>query len=131
MKRPKLIELTLKNIASKPATVQYPRVKTAVEADSRGLQYADLTKCTGCSLCALECPADAITMTPIPQGYEVPKINPRRVYPLINYGKCVYCYRCVKVCPFNAYITTSEFEVAGARVMSSAELSLRTIRKTG
>ncbi|MEL9939773.1 MAG: 4Fe-4S binding protein [Ignisphaera sp.] len=130
MRRPRLLELTLKNLFRKPATIEYPRKKTPVESDYRGLQYADLTKCTGCSICALECPANAIAMTPIPQGYEAPKTNPRRLYPLINYGKCVFCYRCVTVCPFNAYITTPKYDLANAeKTINSSPLSLSTLRK--
>lgn len=129
MKRPKLIELALKNMLNKPATVQYPRERTVVEPDFRGVQYADLTKCTGCSLCAIECPADAIAMTPIPQGYEVPKTNVRKMYPRINYGKCVYCYRCVKVCPTNAYIISNRFEIAGPALLESTDLSLSTLKR--
>lgn len=129
MRRPKLLELSLRNLVRKPATIQYPYEKTPVEQDIRGVQYADLTKCTGCSLCAIECPADAIKMTSIPQDYEVPKTNVRKIYPLIDYGKCVFCYRCVKVCPFNAYTVSNIFEIAGTSVPSSAELSLNTLRK--
>ncbi len=129
MRRPRLLGLALRNLFAKPATVQFPREKTAIEEDSRGVQFADLKKCTGCSLCALECPADAIKMVPIPQGYEVPSINPRKVYPLIDYSKCVYCYRCVKICPFNAYITTSKFDIAGGTKPDSAEYSLSTLKK--
>jgi NADH-quinone oxidoreductase subunit I len=129
MKRPKLLELALRNLVKKPATIQYPREKTPVEEDSRGVQYADLTKCTGCTLCALECPADAITMTPIPQDYEVPAKNPRKIYPLIDYSKCVFCYRCVKICPVNAYIVTSKYDIAGPTRANSEEYSLSTLKK--
>ncbi len=131
MKRPKLLEQVLKSLVSKPATVQFPREKTEVEPDFRGLQYADLTKCTGCSLCSIECPADAIKMTSIPQEYEAPKTNPRRLYPLINYGKCVYCYRCVKVCPTNAYIVSNKFDLAGFTRLTSEQFSLSTLKKVG
>lgn len=129
MRRPKILGLVLKNFAKRPATIQYPRVKTPIEEDSRGVQYADLTKCTGCTLCALECPADAITMTPIPQGYEVTAKNPRRIYPLIDYSKCVFCYRCVKVCPVNAFIVTSKYDIAGPTRVNSEEYSLSTLKK--
>ncbi len=129
MKMPKLLRRVLRNVASHPSTIQYPREKASIEQDFRGLQYADLTKCTGCSLCAIECPADAITMTPIPQEFEVPRTNPRRLYPRINYGKCVFCYRCVKVCPVAAYVVTNKFDLAGASRLFSDEFSLATAKR--
>lgn len=129
MRRPKLLEAVIRNLVTRPATVQYPREKTAVEPDYRGIQYADLSKCTGCSLCSIECPADAIKMTSIPQEYEAPRTNPRRLYPLINYGKCVYCYRCVKICPVNAYIVTNKYDTAGFTRYTSEALSLGTIKR--
>ncbi|MCI4435715.1 MAG: 4Fe-4S binding protein [Ignisphaera sp.] len=132
MTRPKLIELVLKNLFSKPATVQFPYQKTDVEPDYRGIHYADLTKCIGCSLCAIECPADAIKMIKIPSGYEgVNQLNKNMIYPLIDYGKCVYCYRCVKVCPVNAFITTNKYDIAGPSKPTSEELSLSTLKKVG
>ena len=131
MRRLKLLNLVLRNLTRKPATIQYPREKTPIEEDARGIQYADLIKCTGCTLCALECPADAIQMTPIPQGYEVPAKNPRKIYPLIDYSKCVFCYRCVKICPVNAYIVTNKYDIAGPIRVNSGEYSLSTLKKGG
>jgi len=127
--KPKILSLILKNLVSKPATIQYPYEPTPIESDARGRHYADLNKCTGCSLCALECPADAIAMKPIPEGYVVPKINPKKIYPLINYFRCVYCYRCITVCPVNAYISTNEYRLASDKPIDSSELSLSTLKR--
>ncbi len=55
------------------------------------LTYAiDPTKCRACSLCARNCPADAITGIP---GREVYKIDP---------GKCIRCGYCMTNCHFGA-----------------------------
>lgn len=129
MKRPRLIGLVLESLIQKPATIEYPKQPTPIEPDARGRHFADLNKCTGCSLCSLECPAECIAMIPIPQGFEVPKINPRKIYPVINYGKCVYCYRCITVCPFNAYIVTNEYRLSNDVKTTSSELSLSTLKK--
>ncbi|WP_440059654.1 4Fe-4S binding protein [Thermogladius sp. 4427co] len=129
MGKPRLLQAVIRNLVSKPATIQYPYAKTEVEKGFRGRHYADLTKCTGCSLCALDCPADAISMVQIPEGYSVPRTNPRRLYPRIDYGRCVFCYRCVTVCPFNAYITTNEYTLAGGRLNNSERHSLSTLEK--
>jgi len=48
-------------------------------------------KCTGCTLCAKKCPANAITG-------EVKKTHS------INMNKCIKCNNCVEVCKFNAVI---------------------------
>ena len=55
------------------------------------LTYAiDPTKCRACSLCARNCPADAITGIP---GREVYKIDP---------DKCIRCGYCMTNCHFGA-----------------------------
>lgn len=126
-----ILKEVLKGIFGKPATIQYPKEKTVIEQDSRGRHYADLQKCVGCSLCMIECPANAIKMEKIPGEYEVPKRNARKIYPVVDYLKCVYCYRCVTVCPTMAYVTTSEYRLATDSPVSSRELSLSTLKKAG
>lgn len=126
---PRLLSLVLRNFFGKPATVQYPYQRTSVESDFRGRHYADLNKCTGCSLCKLECPADAIEMVSIPSEYAAPKINPRRVYPVVNYFRCVYCYRCVTACPVNAYVTTNDYRLVSKEPIDSSQFSLSTLAR--
>jgi len=66
-----LLKEVLKSIFSKPATIQYPKEKTVIEPDARGRHYADLQKCIGCSLCMIDCPANAIKMEKIPEEYNL------------------------------------------------------------
>ncbi|MCD6488854.1 MAG: 4Fe-4S binding protein [Desulfurococcales archaeon] len=129
--KPSLIKEVLRNLFSKPATIQYPREQTIIEPDFRGRHYADLMKCIGCSLCSIECPANAIKMVKIPEEYPAPKKNPRKIYPVIDYFKCVYCYRCVAVCPTRAYIVTNNYRLASFKRSTSEKLSLETLKKAG
>ncbi len=125
-----ILNEVLRWIFKKPVTIEYPKEETEVYEGFRGRHYADLSKCIGCSLCAIDCPANAIVMTKIPEEYEVPKKNPRRLYPLIDYMKCVFCYRCVAICPVNAYITTNEYRLSSPqRPLTSRDLSLKTLKR--
>lgn len=100
MSLPKIMSEALRNLFKKPSTMMEPPDKIKPTEDYRGMHRVDYDKCIGCSLCAIECPAMAITMVSIP--------GKKKRYPKIDYGKCVFCYRCVEVCPVNAYIISNE-----------------------
>jgi len=121
----------LRNLIRRPATIEYPKKETPVEPDFRGRHYPDLTKCIGCSLCALECPSNVITMKPIPKELAdaAPPANRRRIYPSIRYFGCIFCYRCVTVCPVRAYVVSNEYRLASDKPLFSDELSLSTLRR--
>jgi quinol-cytochrome oxidoreductase complex cytochrome b subunit len=53
--------------------------------------------CTGCQLCAIDCPFDAIIM--VPGANPDPKRNELAV---VNDDKCAECGICVGACPFHA-----------------------------
>jgi len=63
-------------------------IATAV---SFGRVTVDHSRCTGCSLCALECPTGALDMSPTGESdtYQL----------LFKHEDCVACGRCVEVCP--------------------------------
>jgi len=53
--------------------------------------YDNKQNCCGCTACYAVCPKGAISMQPDEEGF---------LYPVIDEGKCVCCYKCLKVCAF-------------------------------
>ena len=100
-----LVAETLRNLFKKSATYKFPFEDRPASPDYRGKQVVDIQKCTGCRLCATDCPAYAIEMVPNPSG------KPKE-YPVVDFGKCVFCYQCVRVCPVNAYVTSGTYRLA-------------------
>ena len=100
----KLLKEVLANLIKKPITIEYPKVPTDVPKDFRGKHRVNYNKCISCSLCAIDCPANAIEMKLVPEK--------GKRYPVIYYDKCVFCYQCVYVCPVKAYIVSNEYRLS-------------------
>lgn len=120
----------IKSLARKPSTIEYPKVEAKIEPDFRGIHYPHLGRCIGCSYCMIVCPSQCIRMERLPEDVKL-KHNKRNMYPVIDYASCVYCHRCVKVCPTEAYVVTNEYRVLAMRTsrVSSRELSLLTLKE--
>ncbi len=89
-----------------PATESYPLGGHDVPAQARGRLTWDPTKCTGCGLCAKDCPAFAL---------EVIVLDRKAKRFVMNYDldRCAYCGQCVETCRFGCLsMAESEWELA-------------------
>ena len=77
----------LKNLFSKPVTTSYPAEPYPYPERSRGHVVIDIDKCISCTICALNCPSDALS-------------GDRQKGPwTINRFDCIACGYCVTKCP--------------------------------
>ena len=108
--------ITLSHLFRKKTTIRYPEVnrefseiyrgKHVLKRDDQGRE-----RCTACGLCAVACPAEAITM--IAEERKPGEENLYReekyasVYE-INMLRCIFCGMCEEACPKEAIFLTKE-----------------------
>ena len=93
----------LYSVFRKPATENYPAVKTKMPVDFRGQIRFLAHNCIGCKICMRDCPSDAI---------EIRKVGEKRFEAVFDLGRCIYCAQCVESCPKSALEITDRFELA-------------------
>ena len=106
--------ITMSHFFRKKPTIQYPEQKREFSGIYRGQHVLKrdengAERCTSCGLCAVACPAEAITMTSAERKKGEEKLYREEKYAAtyeINMLRCIFCGDCEDACPKEAIFLT-------------------------
>lgn len=112
--------VTLKHFFQKKPTIKYPEETRAFSPVFRGIQVLNRDedgreRCTACGLCAVACPAEAITMEAAERLKGEEHLYREEKYAAkyeINMLRCIFCGLCEEACPKDAVYLSETFAPA-------------------
>jgi NADH-quinone oxidoreductase subunit I len=112
--------ITLSHLFRKKVTLRYPEVERPFSPVFRGKHVlkrdeAGAERCTACGLCAVACPAEAITMKAAERKKGEENLYREEKYAAtyeINMLRCIFCGLCEEACPKEAIFLTTEMTPA-------------------
>jgi len=112
--------ITLKHLFKRKATINYPEQKRPFSPVFRGLHILNRDeegreRCTACGLCAVACPAEAITMEAAERKKGEEHLYREEKYAAryeINMLRCIFCGLCEEACPKDAIYLSETFAPA-------------------
>jgi NADH-quinone oxidoreductase subunit I len=112
--------ITFTHIFKKRPTINYPEKKRPFSPVFRGLHILNRDEegrenCTACGLCAVACPAEAITMEAAERKTGEENLYREEKYAAkyeINMLRCIFCGLCEEACPKDAIYLSETFAPA-------------------
>jgi NADH-quinone oxidoreductase subunit I len=112
--------ITFSHIFKKKPTINYPEKQRPFSPVFRGLQILNRDEegrenCTACGLCAVACPAEAITMEAAERQIGEEHLYKEEKYAAkyeINMLRCIFCGLCEEACPKDAIYLSETFTPA-------------------
>lgn len=106
--------ITFKHIFKKRTTIKYPEEQRPFAPVYRGMHVLKRDEqgrenCTACGLCAVACPAEAITMVAAERAKGEENLYREEKYAEsyeINMLRCIFCGLCEEACPKEAIFLT-------------------------
>ncbi len=113
--------ITFRHFFRKKVTIRYPEQKRAFSPVYRGLHVLKrdekgAERCTACGLCAVACPAEAITMVAEERKPGEETLYREEKYAKeydINMLRCIFCGLCEEACPKEAIYLTDRILPSG------------------
>lgn len=111
------LSITFRHFFKKKVTINYPEETRPFSPVFRGLHILNRDeegreRCTACGLCAVACPAEAITMEAAERKPEEEHLYREEKYAAkyeINMLRCIFCGLCEEACPKDAIYLTETF----------------------
>ncbi len=112
--------ITFSHMFKKQPTIRYPEEKREFSPVFRGLHVLNRDeegreRCTACGLCAVACPAEAITMEAAERVEGEEALYREEKYAAkyeINMLRCIFCGLCEDACPKDAIYLSETFAPA-------------------
>src|SRR5450432_2144700 len=110
------MRITFSHFFKKKATIRYPEKQREFSQVYRGQHVLKrdengAERCTACGLCAVACPAEAITMVAAERKKGEEKLYREEKYAIeydINMLRCIFCGLCEEACPKEAIFLTDK-----------------------